>query len=91
MIYNPYLNKVVSMSKDNSVRIWLYIIDSDGSLPFRLQEQYEFIITGEEMVDAVCPLEGKAEDLKLVVVGGDSGKLRLIDIDRYAIKEEICF
>lgn len=47
LIYNSYMNKVVSMSKDSSIRIWLYVSHTEGSLPFRLQEQYEFIITGE--------------------------------------------
>ena len=40
MLYNPGLNKVVSMSKDTSIRIWQYVVDHQGSLPFRLQEQY---------------------------------------------------
>lgn len=87
IIYSPQLNKVVSMSKDNSLRIWQYVANNNGSLPFRLQEQYEFLITGEEILDGVSPLEGKAEDIKYVVVGGDSGKLRRIDIENYVIKQ----
>lgn len=54
VIYNQHLNKVVSISKDNSIRIWQYVINNNTSLPFKLQEQYEFVITGEEMVDVVC-------------------------------------
>jgi hypothetical protein len=37
----------------------------------------------------VCGEEGKPEDMKYVIVGSDEGKTRLIDIDRFAIKEEI--
>lgn len=41
------------------------------------------------MIDGASPLEGKPEDMKYVVVGGDSGKLRRIDIDSYVIKQEV--
>jgi hypothetical protein len=41
------------------------------------------------MIDGAAPSEGKAEDMKFVVVGGDSGKIRRIDIDTYAIRQEV--
>jgi WD40 repeat protein len=78
--YNVQLNKAVSISKDNSIRIWQYVVDHQGPFQYRLQEQYEFVITGEEMVDIVCGVEGKLEDLTKVIVGGDSGKIRVINI-----------
>jgi WD40 repeat protein len=78
--YSPLLSKVVSISKDNTIRIWHHVVDHAGPFQSRLQEQYEFVITGEEMVQIVCGSEGKAEDLSRVVVGGDSGKLRAINI-----------
>ena len=79
-LYNRHLNKVVSISKDNTIRIWQYVVESHAVFPFRLQEQYEFMITGEEMVDLASASEGKHEDLVNIVIGGDSGKLRLIDL-----------
>lgn len=47
------------------------------------------MITGEEMVDLGCGVEGKADELRRVVVGGDSGKLRLINVELYAIEQEV--
>jgi WD40 repeat protein len=85
--YNPLVNKVVTISKDNSIRIWQYVAHSNGPFQFRLQEQYEFVITGEEMVDLASGLEGRQEDLLRVIVGGDSGKLRVINIEKYSIEQ----
>ncbi len=39
------------------------------------------------MIDAVCPSQGSPEDMRFVMVGGDSGKLRKIDIESYSIKD----
>ena len=47
------------------------------------------MITGEEMVDIASALEGKHEEIKNIVVGGDSGKIRLIDVESYTIKQEV--
>lgn len=40
IIYNPILNKMVSISKDNTIRIWQYVVNHEGPFPFRMQEQY---------------------------------------------------
>jgi WD40 repeat protein len=47
LAYSPFLNKLVSASSDCTIRVWSYLSDGGCGLPNRLQEQYEFVITGE--------------------------------------------
>ena len=41
------------------------------------------------MTDLACGKQGKLEELSRIMVAGDSGKIRIINIEKYEIEQEV--
>lgn len=74
------LSKVVSISKDNTIRIWsLQVSESQSpTTPWQIKQEYEFLINSGETMTSLC-----ADNSSHAYIGFTGGLVRKIDVNNF--------
>ena len=82
--YSKRQNKIISISEDQTVRIWGFQVNSTKltELPFLIKQEYEFVVKAQ---NPVCLT---VDSGNFAFVGFENGEVKKIDINKYTLVKE---
>ena len=80
LVYMNKLSKVISISKDNTIRIWgLQMAEDKHSVtPWEMKQEYEFLINSGEAMTCVA-----ADHSKHAYIGFTGGVVRKVEVNNF--------